>query len=128
MLQATTSPADDTPPVSALSPFRFPVFRSIWFASTLSNLGGLIQSVGAAWMMTQIAESADMVALVQTSITLPIVLLSLFAGAMADNLDRRMVLLGAQLFMLAVSIGLSLCAWTGVITPWPLLRSEQRGV
>lgn len=107
--------------MSALSPFRFPVFRSVWLASTLSNLGGLIQSVGAAWMMTSIAESADMVALVQTSVTLPIVLLALFAGAMADNLDRRKVMLGAQVFMLVVSIGLAVCAWTGVITPWLLL-------
>lgn len=108
-------------PVSALSPFRFPVFRAIWIASTFSNLGGLIQSVGASWMMTSIAESPHMVALVQTSITLPIMLLSLFAGAMADNLNRRNVMLGAQVFMLFVSIGLSICAWTGVITPWLLL-------
>ncbi|WP_129778871.1 MFS transporter [Peristeroidobacter soli] len=121
MLQATTSSADSTPPVSALSPFRFPVFRSIWFASVASNLGGLIQTVGAAWMMTSIAKSADMVALVQTSVALPIVLLSLFAGAMADNLDRRKVMLGAQIFMLGVSIMLTVCAWQGLITPWLLL-------
>ena len=121
MLQATAPAAEDTPPVSALSPFRFPVFRSIWFASVLSNLGGMIQTGGAAWMMTSIAKSADMVALVQTSVALPIVLLSLFAGAMADNLDRRKVMLGAQIFMLAVSAALTLCAWLGVITPWLLL-------
>lgn len=121
MLQATTSPADDTPPVSALSPFRFPVFRSIWFASVASNLGGLIQTVGASWMMTSIAKSADMVALVQTSVALPIVLLSLFAGAIADSLDRRKVMLGAQIFMLVVSTALTVCAWMGLITPWLLL-------
>lgn len=121
MLQATTSSADDTPPVSALSPFRFPVFRSIWFASVASNLGGLIQTVGASWMMTSIAKSADMVALVQTSVALPIVLLSLFAGAMADSLDRRKVMLGAQIFMLVVSTALTVCAWMGLITPWLLL-------
>ena len=108
-------------PVSALSPFRFAIFRAIWIASTFSNLGGLIQSVGASWMMTSIADSPHMVALVQTSVTLPIMLLSLFAGAMADNLDRRKVMLGAQVFMLCVSIGLSICAWTGLITPWLLL-------
>jgi MFS family permease len=119
MLQAI--PADNPPPVSALSPFGFPVFRSIWFASVASNLGGLIQTVGAAWMMTSIAKSADMVALVQTSVALPIVLLSLFAGAMADNLDRRKVMLGAQIYMLIVSIALTVCAWLGVITPWLLL-------
>jgi MFS family permease len=107
--------------VSALSPLRLPVFRAVWAASTLSNLGGLIQTVGAAWMMTSIAQSADMVALVQTSVTLPLMLLSLVAGAMADNFDRRKVMLGAQIFMFLASIGLSVCAWTGLITPWLLL-------
>jgi MFS family permease len=97
------------------------VFRSVWIASTVSNLGGIIQSVGAAWMMTSIARSADMVALVQASVALPIMLLALFAGAIADNLDRRKVMLGAQIVMLVVSIGLSLCAWMGLITPWLLL-------
>lgn len=121
MLQATPPSTDDTPPISALSPFRFPVFRSIWFASVLSNLGGLIQTVGAAWLMTSIAKSADMVALVQTSVALPIVLLSVFAGAMADNMDRRKVMLGAQIFMLVVSTVLTACAWMGLITPWLLL-------
>jgi MFS family permease len=110
-----------TQPVSALSPLRYPVFRAVWFASTASNLGGLIQSVGAAWMMTSIARSADMVALVQASVTLPIMLLSLIAGAVADNLDRRKVMLAAQGFMLLVSIGLAVCTWTGSITPWLLL-------
>jgi MFS family permease len=113
--------AHDTQPAAAWSPLRFPVFRAVWIASTISNLGGLIQSVGASWMMTSIAQSADMVALVQASVTLPIMLLSLVAGAMADSLDRRKMMLGAQLFMLAVSVGLSLCAWAGAITPWLLL-------
>ena len=121
MNHIASAAASDAPPVSALSPFRFPVFRSVWGASTISNLGAVIQSVGAAWMMTSIARSADMVALVQTSVTLPIMLLSLVAGAMADNIDRRKVMLGAQTFMLIVSIGLAVCAWTGFITPWLLL-------
>jgi len=121
-MPGTDSAAVTAPqPASALSPLQFPVFRGVWIASTLSNLGGLIQSVGASWMMTSIAQSADMVALVQASVTLPIMLLSLLAGALADSLDRRKVMLGAQFFMLAVSIGLSLCAWTGLITPWLLL-------
>jgi MFS family permease len=106
---------------SALSPLRYPVFRNVWAASTLSNLGGLIQSVGASWLMISIANSADMVALVQASMSLPVVLLSLIAGAMADNFDRRRMMLGAQLFMLTVSVALMVCAWTGLITPWLLL-------
>ncbi len=87
----------------------------------MSSLGGLIQSVGASWMMISLAQSADMVALVQASVTLPVMLLSLIAGAIADNLDRRKVMLAAQSFMLIASVVLSICAWTGVLTPWLLL-------
>ena len=72
-------------------------------------------------MMISLAQSADMVALVQASVTLPIMLFSLVAGAMADNLDRRKVMLAAQSFMLVISVALSVCAWTGLITPWLLL-------
>ena len=117
MDQIEAAPAEPT----ALSPMRYPVFRAVWIASTVSNFGALIQSVGASWMMISIAQSADMVALVQASIALPIMLLSLVAGAMADNLDRRLVMLGAQTFMLLVSAALAICAWLGVITPWLLL-------
>jgi MFS family permease len=97
------------------------VFRAVWIASMASNFGGLIQSVGASWMMTSIAGSADMVALVQASVTLPIMLFSLVAGALADNRDRRVMMLWAQAFMLIVSVALSVCAWLGLITPWLLL-------
>ena len=121
MTPAPPGPQSAPPGPSALSPLRHPVFRAIWIASMASNFGGLIQSVGASWMMTSITASAEMVALVQASITLPIMLLSLFAGAVADSLDRRKVMLGAQLFMLAVSVALALCAWAGLITPWLLL-------
>ncbi|HVG48273.1 MAG TPA: MFS transporter [Rubellimicrobium sp.] len=117
-----TSTGGDTPlPPSALGPLQHPVFRAVWLASLASNFGGLIQSVGASWMMTSIAASADMVALVQASATLPIMLLSLFSGAVADSLDRRRVMLAAQAFMLTVSLLLALAAWTGIITPWLLL-------
>ena len=107
--------------ISALSPLRHPVFRAVWGASTLSNIGAVIQSVGASWMMLSISESATMVALVQASVALPIVLLALAAGAIADNVDRRSMMIGAQLFMLIVSIALAVCAWLGLITPWLLL-------
>jgi MFS family permease len=104
-----------------LAPLRISVFREIWLASLASNLGGLIQSVGAAWLMTSIAGSADMVALVQTSVTLPIMIFSLASGAAADTLDRRRVMLAAQFFMLAVSVLLALFTFIDLITPWTLL-------
>lgn len=100
---------------------RYPVFRAVWSANILANLGALIQSVGAAWLMISIARSADMVALVQASTALPVMLLSLVAGALADNRDRRLVMLGTQYFMLTVSIVLAVFAWAGLITPWLLL-------
>jgi MFS family permease len=93
----------------------------IWTASLVSNFGSLIQAVGASWMMTSIAPSADMVALVQASTTLPIMLLSLASGATADIWDRRLVMLIAQILMLCVSLALTITAYMGQITPWTLL-------
>ncbi len=75
------------------APLRHVVFRRIWLASLLSNLGLLIQGVGAAWAMTQMTSSADKVALVQTALMLPIMLISMPAGAIADMYDRRVVAL-----------------------------------
>jgi MFS family permease len=72
-------------------------------------------------MMTSIADSADMVALVQASTTLPIMLFSLAAGAIADNYDRRKVMLAAQLFLFVISIGLAASAYLDLITPVSLL-------
>ncbi len=107
--------------VSPMAPMGYPVFRAVWAASLASNLGGLIQSVGAAWLMTSIATSADMVALVQASVSLPIMIFSLASGAIADNFDRRRVMVIGQLFMLAVSLALAVCTYAGLITPWLLL-------
>lgn len=120
------SPTDTTQgapavPVTGMSPFRFPVFRRVWLASMASNFGSLIQSVGASWMMLTLTQSADMVALVQASTALPVMLLALAAGAIADGLDRRHVMVGAHLFMLLASVALAVFAWAGLLTPWLLL-------
>jgi MFS family permease len=104
-----------------LAPFRHRIFLAIWVASLASNFGGLIQSVGAAWLMTSIGGSADLVALVQASTTLPIMLFSLAAGAIADNFDRRKLMLAAQTFLFGVSVALALCTYFGLVTPWLLL-------
>src|ERR1700748_957994 len=83
------------------APLRYSVFRRIWLASLLSNLGLLIQGVGAAWARTQMTASADKVALVQTALMLPVMLISMPAGAIADMHDRRVVAL------ISLSIALS---------------------
>jgi len=103
------------------APLRHPVFRRIWFASLLSNLGLLIQGVGAAWAMTQMATSADDVALVQTALMLPVMLISMPAGAIADMYDRRIVALVSLSIALVGATALSVLAWLGLITPHILL-------
>lgn len=105
----------------ALAPFRQPVFRAIWIATLVSNFGSLIQSVAAAWLMTVISGSPQMVALVQASSVIPIMLLSLFAGAMADSYDRRLVMLAAQTLMLVASAALAVLDYAGHVAPWNLL-------
>ncbi|MDT1060415.1 MFS transporter [Paracoccus sp. CPCC 101403] len=106
---------------SAFAPFRHGDFRLLWSATLISNFGGLVQSVGAAWMMTQLTDSPTLIALVQASNTLPIMLFALASGALADNFDRRTLLLGAQLFMASVSLVLAVLTWQGLMTPLLLL-------
>jgi MFS family permease len=106
---------------SLLSPFRHETFRLLWMATLVSNLGGLVQSVGAGWMMTTLTDSHNMVALVQASTTLPIMIFSLAAGALADNFDRRTVMIIAQSGMMIVSLLLAAMAIMGLLNPWLLL-------
>jgi MFS family permease len=102
------------------APLRHSVFRRIWLASLLSNLGLLIQAVGAAWAMTQMTSSADKVALVQTALMLPVMLISMPAGAIADMHDRRIVALISLLIALSGASALTALSWYGLVTP-PIL-------
>lgn len=103
------------------APLRHSVFRRIWLASLLSNFGIMIQSVGAAWAMTQMTSSADDVALVQTALMLPIMLISMPAGAVADMHDRRIVTLISLAIALSGATALTVLAWLGLVTPHILL-------
>jgi MFS family permease len=103
------------------APLRHAVFRRIWTASLLTNLGLMINGVGAAWSMTQMTSSAGMVALVQTALMLPIMLLSLAAGAIADMYDRRIVGLIALSLGLVGGVTLAVLAYFNAITPNSLL-------
>ncbi|HMO67877.1 MAG TPA: MFS transporter, partial [Novosphingobium sp.] len=109
------------PPGGTFAPFRHPAFRAIWIANLVSSLGAQIQSVGAAWLMTDLTNSHQMVALVQSSTTIPIMLFGVVAGAIADNFDRRRVMLVAQWGMLLTSAALAVLTWQGLVTPWLLL-------
>lgn len=103
------------------APLRHITFRRIWLAGLLSNVGALIRSVGAAWAMTQMTSSADMVALVQTALTLPIMLIAMPAGAVADMHDRRIVsLISLGITLIGIS-ALTVLAWHDLVTPLLLL-------
>lgn len=106
---------------SILAPLRLPLFRAVWIANLAGSLGWLVQGVGAAWLMTQLAGTPDMVALVQTATLLPILLFALLAGAWADVWDRRLVLLVAQLWTAVSAAGLALLSAGGLVTPAVLL-------
>jgi MFS family permease len=103
------------------APLRHAVFRRIWLASLLSNLGLLIQGVGAAWAMTQMTSSADNVALVQTALMLPVMFISMPAGAIADMHDRRIVALISLTISFSGATALSVLFWFGRVTPEILL-------
>lgn len=121
-MSETQPPASGlTAPGRPFAPFRFPAFRAIWTANLASNIGSMIQSVGAAWLMTDLAKSHQLIALVQASTTLPVMLLALLAGTIADNHDRRLVMLAAQVCMLLASALLAALTWAGMIGPLSLL-------
>lgn len=103
------------------APLHYPSFRRIWLASLFTNLGILIQGVGAAWAMTQMTSSAGHVALVQTALLLPVMLIALPAGAIADMHDRRIVGLVALSIELCGATLLTLLDWLGLTTPNLLL-------
>src|SRR5205085_43965 len=106
---------------SIAAPLRHSVFRRIWLASLVSNLGILIQGVGAAWAMTQMTSSADKVALVQTALMLPVMLISMPAGAIADMHDRRIVALVSLSIALCGATALTVLSWFNLVTPNVLL-------
>ncbi|MGY2850320.1 MULTISPECIES: MFS transporter [Bradyrhizobium] len=114
-----TEPRDR--PDSITAPLRHSIFRRIWLASLLSNLGILIQGVGAAWAMTQMTSEADKVALVQTALMLPVMLISMPAGAIADMHDRRIVALVSLAIALTGATSLTVLAWLNLVTPNILL-------
>jgi MFS family permease len=93
----------------------------IWLASLLSNFGQLIQGVGAAWEMTRLTASANMVALVQTALMLPLMLVAVPAGAIADMFDRRKIAMIGLTFATLCAATLTVLAALDLTTPWLLL-------
>lgn len=103
------------------SPFRHRVFLLIWLAATVSSTGTWIRDVASGWMMTELSPSPLLIAMVQAATTLPVFLLSLPAGALADILDRRKLLILVQSVLLLVSLALAASAHANALTPSLLL-------
>lgn len=116
-----TTSAPEQAAAPAASPLSFPVFRALWIATVISNIGTWMHDVGAGWLMTSLSPSPLLVALVQAATTLPMFLLALPSGALADIIDRRKMLLAAQLLGLIAAAVLSALTWQGLTTPYVLL-------
>jgi MFS family permease len=106
---------------AALLPLEGPVFRGLWFTWLAANMTMWMNDVAAAWLMTTLTTSPVMVALVQTASTLPVFLLGLPSGALADIVDRRRYYAGTQLWVSLVALVIAGCALAGVLTPATLL-------
>ncbi|MFN3988441.1 MAG: MFS transporter, partial [Rhodocyclaceae bacterium] len=112
--------ASPASPPSALAPLREPVFRMLWMAWLAANVTMWMNEVAAAWLMTSLTDSVVMVALVQAASTLPVFVLGLPSGALADIIDRRRYFAFTQLYVSAIAVTLGVLAMTGALTA-PLL-------
>src|SRR5258705_3179084 len=107
--------------VSPWAPLGESLFRSLWIASVVSYTGTWMQNVGAGWLMTQMTMNPFMVGLVQAAGALPVFLVILPAGALADMVDRRRFLLVTQGWMVLASGTLGILTLTSCVGPWVLL-------
>jgi MFS family permease len=106
---------------STWAPLRNPVYRMLWLAVLASNVGTWMQTVGAQWLLVDEPGAATLVSLVQTASTLPVLLLALPAGVLADTFDRRWLLLSVQLFQAAVAAALTVLTAVDHMPPSLLL-------
>ena len=107
--------------LSGFEPLSIRLFRDLWLASIVSNLGGWMQDTAGTWLMTVLTPSPLLIALMQTAASLPVVILGLLAGATADIFDRRRLLIFWQAWMLVAVAFLSVLTFFDIISPWILL-------
>ena len=108
---------------SAWAPLRVAAFRALWIAQLFSLIGTWMQTVGAQWLLVDEPDAATLVGLVQTAAMLPTLLLALPAGALADIVDRRRLLIGVQLFQVPSGAVLVLLTVTDLLSPALLLTT-----
>jgi MFS family permease len=106
---------------SPLDPFRHPAFTVLWVATVVSNVGTWMQSAAAAWLMTSLTPDPLVVALVQVAAALPMFVFAIPAGALADIIDRRKLLIGTQFATVVLAALFGLLVWLERVTPANLL-------
>jgi predicted MFS family arabinose efflux permease len=106
---------------SAWAPLRGAIFRALWIAVLVSNIGSWMQTVGAQWLLVGLPNAAVLVALVQTADMLPDTFFSLLGGSLADTLDRRKLLIALQALLVVFGTALTLLTLVGQMPPWLLL-------
>jgi MFS family permease len=106
---------------SALAPLREPLFRSLWIAAVVSYTGSWMQNIATGWLMSQLTRSPIWVSMVQVALSLPVFLIALPAGALADMVDRRKFLLVTQSSMVAAASVLGVLTVTGKVSPQVLV-------
>jgi MFS family permease len=121
MATLKTDQLETTGKPSGFEPLTVPLFRDLWLASVVSNLGGWMQDTAGTWLMTVLTPSPLLIALMQTAASLPVVILGLLAGATADIFDRRRLLIFWQAWMLTAVAILSVLTFFDIISPWILL-------
>src|SRR5215471_17135538 len=106
---------------SSLTPFHHRAFAVLWVATVVSNIGTWMQNAAASWLMTSLDPDPFIVSLVQVATTLPLFIFSLPAGALADIIDRRRLLIVIQAVVTALVAAFALLVWSERVTPSLLL-------
>jgi MFS family permease len=107
--------------IGTWAPLRIGVFRALFIAALTSNIGTWMQTVGAQWFLVEHHASATLIALVQTASLSPTLILALFAGALADRVDRRRLLIAVQVYAACAASILTVIAFAGLLNPVSLL-------
>jgi MFS family permease len=118
---ASTEAASPLPTLSPLGPFRHASFTAVWIATIVSNIGGWMSGTASSWLMTSLSPDPFVVSLVQVASSLPMFLLAIPAGALADIVDLRKLLVGTEIAITVISAAYGVIVWLGVATTGNLL-------